>query len=44
MYLQARYQVMFDVGATTSGGGAVFEYRYEVGIESPKVLIDRLNG
>ena len=32
MYLQARYQVMFDVGAITSGGGAIFEYEYKKSI------------
>ena len=29
MYLEARYQVMFDVGAITSGGGAMCEYEYK---------------
>ena len=28
MYLEAKYQVMFDVGAIISGGGAMFEYEY----------------
>ena len=29
MCLQARYQVMFGVGAITSGGGSIFEYEYK---------------
>ena len=32
MYLQTGYKVMFDVGAITSGGEAIFEYGYKKSI------------
>ena len=38
MYFQARYQVMFNVGAITSGGGSISEYEYKNSILHLKFL------